>query len=178
VATPDGSSEQIIFERTGHENPAFQVDVSISPRENQNNDNRSPPTTNGKQAKPAASFGSLDAISNIRDTPKIQHIRSLDQLPASTAQLFGTSAESDPWLLRHSKYDDNGMRHLHGFHFRNVGGVPVEGLVPVHFLVTEDSLLVSYKEATSFSAEVDVFKSREELDKMIPPKFGVRLILL
>ncbi|GAM40017.1 hypothetical protein TCE0_034f12035 [Talaromyces pinophilus] len=128
--------------------------------------------------KQAASFGSLDAISNIRDTPKIQHIRSLDQLPASTAQLFGTSAESDPWLLRHCKYDDNGIRHLHGIHFRNVGGVPVEGLVPVHFLVTEDSLLVSSKEATSFSAEVDVFKSREELNKMIPPKFGLRLILL
>ncbi|KUL83677.1 hypothetical protein ZTR_07504 [Talaromyces verruculosus] len=128
--------------------------------------------------KQAASFGSLDTISNIRDTPKIQHIRSLDQLPASTAQLFGTSAESDPWLLRHCKYDDNGIRHLHGIHFRNVGGVPVEGLVPVHFLVTEDSLLVSSKEATSFSAEEDLFKSREELNKMIPPQFGLRLILL
>lgn len=178
VTTADGSSEQLIFERTGHENPYFQVEASISSRGYQNHDNRSPSTTNGKQAKPAASFGSLDAISNIRDAPKIQHIRSLDQLPASTAQLFGTSAESDPWLLRHCKYDDNGMRHLHGFHFRNVGGVPVEGLVPVHFLVTEDSLLVSSKEATSFSAEVDVFKLREELNKMIPPKFGVRLIIL
>lgn len=130
-----------------------------------------------KSSQPSV-FGSLDAISNIRDTPKTQHIRSLDQLPASTAQLFGTSAESDPWLLRHCKYDDNGMRHLHGIHFRNVGGVPVEGLVPVHFLVTEVSILVSSKEATSFSAGVELQKSRGKLNKMIPPKFGVRSILL
>lgn len=176
--TPDGPSEHIVFERTGHENGSFQVDASVSPRGYQNHDNHSLPTSNGKKAKPAASYGSLDAISNIRDTAKIQHIRSLDQLHASTAQLFGTSAESDPWLLRHCKYDDNGMRHLHGIHFRNVGGVPVEGLVPVHFLVTEDSLLVPSKEATSFSAEADVQQLRGELSKMIPPRFGARLVQL
>jgi hypothetical protein len=59
-----------------------------------------------------------------------------------------------------------------------VGGVPVEGLVPVHFLVTEDSLLVPSQEATSFSAEADVQYLRGELNKMIPPRFGARLIQL
>jgi hypothetical protein len=176
--TPDGSNETIVFERTGHENPDFQVDASISPRGYQYHDNHSLATINRKQTKPAARFGSLDTISSIRDTPKIQHIRSLDQLHTSTAQLFGTSAESDPWLLRHCKYDDNGMRHLHGIHFRNVGGVPVEGLVPVHFLVTENSLLGPSKEATSFSAEMNAQHLRDELNKMIPPRFGVLLISL
>ncbi|RAO65189.1 uncharacterized protein BHQ10_001201 [Talaromyces amestolkiae] len=176
--SPDRSSEYMRFERTNHGNTTFQVDTSVSPRVYHNRSYHALPTTNRKQAKPAASFGSIDVINNIRDTPKIQHIRSLDQLNASTAQLFGTSAESDPWLLRHCKYDDNGMRHLHGIHFRNVGGVPVEGLVPVHFLVTEDSLLVPSKEATSCSAEVDVLKIRDELNEMIPPKFGVRLVPL
>lgn len=178
TTSPDGSSEHVGFERSVYGNPAFPVHTSVSPRGCHNYGKHALPTTNGKQFKPAASFGSLDAINNIRDTPKIQHIRSLDQLNASTAQLFGTSAESDPWLLRHCKYDDNGMRHLHGIHFRNVGGVPVEGLVPVHFLVTEDSLLAPHKEATLFSAEVDVLKLRAELNMMIPTKFGVRLVLL
>lgn len=176
--SPVRSSEPVRFEITSHGNTTFQVDTSVYPTEHHNRSHHALPTTNGKQAKPTATSGSLDAINIIRDTPKIQHIRSLDQLNTSTAQLFGTSAESDPWLLRHCKYDDNGMRHLHGIHFRNVGGVPVEGLVPVHFLVTEDSLLVPSKESTSCSVEVDVLKIRDELNEMIPFKFGVRLILL
>ncbi|KAH8701582.1 fungal-specific transcription factor domain-containing protein [Talaromyces proteolyticus] len=111
-----------------------------------------------------------------RDAPVVQHIRSLDQLEASTAQLFGTSAESDPWLLRHCKYDENGIRSLNRIQFRNVGGVPVEGLVPVHFLVTEDTLWKSAKKATAIRADTTPEEMRIELDDLVPPKCGWRLI--
>ncbi|OKL61816.1 hypothetical protein UA08_03028 [Talaromyces atroroseus] len=126
--------------------------------------------------EPVASVASVSTTS--RHALNVQHIRSLDQIKDSTAQLFGISAESDPWLLRHCKYDENGIHSLHRIHFRNVGGVPVEGLVPVHFLVTDDLLFRPAKIATAIRSEANVEDLRHVLDELVPPKYGWRLILL
>lgn len=120
----------------------------------------------------------LSPFNGFKDTAAVQHVRSLDQLESSTAQLFGTSAESDPWLLRHCKYDENGIRSFHRIDFRNAGGVPVEGLVPVHFLLTEDSLLKPAKDATAFCPRKGSEERQQELDALIPPGYGWRLIIL
>ena len=132
-------------------------------------------TSNGKQTRPAVSFGSLDAISHVRDTPKVQHIRSLDQLTASTAQLFGTSAESDPWLLRHCKYDDNGIRHLNGIHFRNVGGVPIEGLFPALRSALPMKPAASSSVSSGVTASLAFF---EKSDDLALPNWRNWLVLL
>lgn len=115
---------------------------------------------------------------NNNGAPTVQRIQSLDQIDGSTAQLFGMSSESDPWLLRHCRYDEYGMRSLHRTHFRNVGGVPVEGLVPVHFLVTENDLLAPAKEATGFRPPGGPNEARNELDAMVAPEHGRRLVSL
>ncbi|EED19110.1 conserved hypothetical protein [Talaromyces stipitatus ATCC 10500] len=176
----DEPNEPTSFDKGGIDSFLFQTDSNNFHRRHQDHDSHTLPKINRKRSKLVRSYDLIFSSDTFKtqDAPKFQHIRSLDQLDASTAQVFGTSAESDPWLLRHCKYDDNGMLHLHGIHFRNVGGVPVEGLVPVHFLVTEDSLLEPLKEPTPVSTGMDVPKLRQELNRMIPLKFGVRLILL
>ncbi|KAH8660289.1 fungal-specific transcription factor domain-containing protein [Xylariales sp. PMI_506] len=104
---------------------------------------------------------------NHQDPPlqAVQHVCSLDQIDGATALLCGISAELDPWLLRHCKYDSFGMGHLHGTRIRNVGGVPVNELVPVHFIVTE-------------TPEGALGMEERDLEYSIPPEQGARLISL
>ncbi|KAF7125399.1 hypothetical protein CNMCM5793_001577 [Aspergillus hiratsukae] len=120
----------------------------------------------------------LQLVGNSNGAPTVQRIRSLDQIDGSTAQLFGMSSESDPWLLRHCRYDEYGMRSLHRTHFRHVGGVPVERLVPVHFLVTDNDLLAPAKEATRIRGPGGPDMARAELDAMVAPEHGRRLLSL
>jgi hypothetical protein len=120
----------------------------------------------------------LQFVGNSNGAPTVQRIRSLDQIDGSTAQLFGMSSESDPWLLRHCRYDEYGMRSLHRTHFRHVGGVPVERLVPVHFLVTDNDLLAPAKEATRIRPPGGPDTARTELDAMVAPEHGRRLLSL
>ncbi|KAF9888663.1 hypothetical protein FE257_008421 [Aspergillus nanangensis] len=110
--------------------------------------------------------------------PLVQCVQSLDHLEESAAQLFGTSAESDPWLLRHCRYDKYGMCNLHRMSFRTVGGVPVERLVPVHFQVAEDSLFDHGKEETGVSSGESPEILRKKVDALVSPDDGRRLISL
>ncbi|KAL4804171.1 hypothetical protein BDV18DRAFT_166301 [Aspergillus unguis] len=101
-------------------------------------------------------------------TPQ-QAIQTLDGLPNVSAQLMGTSGESDPFLLRHCKFDDYGLLHFHQVHFRNAGGVPFEEKIPVHYLVTDDAL-----HAPTGSNRIP----RQELDALVPVDQGQRLLAL
>lgn len=105
-------------------------------------------------------------------TTAVQHICSLEQIEGSTAQMCGISAELDPWLLRHCKYDDFGMCRLHGTLIRNVGGVPVTGLVPVHFVVADDYALEPTQGMNNGG------QSRHRLDQLVPVIHGQRLYSL
>ncbi|KAI9044844.1 transcription factor domain protein [Aspergillus affinis] len=79
-----------------------------------------------------------------------QAIQSLDLLNGFSSQLIGASGESDPWLLRHGKFDDRGYMLFHQVHFRNAGGVPVEEKIPAHFLISANAVYESTKETTRF----------------------------
>ncbi|KAG9252292.1 fungal-specific transcription factor domain-containing protein [Emericellopsis atlantica] len=103
----------------------------------------------------------------------VQYVRSFEQMEAATAQLCGMSAELDPWLLRHCKFDEYGMRGLQNITCRNVGGVPVQGLVPVHFIVTDNSLIQQDEHRSS-----DESRRRRMLEDLVPMSHGVRLISL
>ncbi|KAL4784146.1 fungal-specific transcription factor domain-containing protein [Aspergillus varians] len=110
-----------------------------------------------------------------RSAPQ-QAIQTLDLLPGVSAQVMGTSGESDPFLLRHCKFDDYGLLHFHQVRFRNAGGVPLEEKIPVHYLVTDNVL---YDAATASTKTVRQFPSaRDELDTMVPVDHGQRLISL
>ncbi|KAJ5296198.1 hypothetical protein PENANT_c021G03926 [Penicillium antarcticum] len=105
--------------------------------------------------------------------PPAQFVQSIDQLENGHAQLFGASAESDPWLLRHCCFDDSGMKHFYKVHFRNAGGVPTVQRIPVHFMISADELAEAIKLETRAGAG-DV--TRERLNYLVPPEYGRRLV--
>lgn len=108
--------------------------------------------------------------------PGIQSVRSIETLDQSNVQLCGTSAELDPWLLRHCKFDDVGMRAHGKIRIRNVGGVPFDNMIPVHFAVVDDSL---YEQVEPQPGRRNSLQHRrEELNSLVSPEMGLRLISL
>jgi hypothetical protein len=119
----------------------------------------------------------IGGITSLGSQP-VQRIRSLDLIEGSVAQFYGMSSESDPWLLRHCRYDEYGMRSLHRAHIRNVGGVPIEGLVPVHSLETEKDLMLPQSSDMDIRSQKDTVQYRNKLDTMVSPAHGTRLVSL
>ncbi|KAF9891763.1 hypothetical protein FE257_003244 [Aspergillus nanangensis] len=105
-----------------------------------------------------------------------QFVQSLDQLEGFSAQLFGASAESDPWLLRHCSFDDSGVKCFYKVHFRNAGGVPTAERIPVHFMIAADELAASAKQETSCRTAGEA--TRDELNRLVPHEYGQRLVSL
>lgn len=110
--------------------------------------------------------------------PFLQRIRSLESPSGFTAQLSGSSGESDPWLLRHCRYDEYGMCNFPRASFRTVGGVPYEHLVPVHFIVAENSLYDAGKEEFFVEGNLGEAELLYQLNSLVPPSDGRRLICL
>ncbi|KAL4789504.1 hypothetical protein BDV19DRAFT_396959 [Aspergillus venezuelensis] len=110
-----------------------------------------------------------------RSAPQ-QAIQTLDLLPGVSSQLMGTSGESDPFLLRHCKFDDYGLLHFHQVRFRNAGGVPLEEKIPVHYLVTDKAL--NDVAAGSMKSARQRPTPRDELDSLISMAHGQRLLAL
>ena len=107
--------------------------------------------------------------------PATQFSQSLDHVMGHTAVLLGGSSEADPWLLRHCRFDDYGLRQFHELQFRHVGGVPTVGKIPVHFLVTPDNLIDG---AAAETQVAEINQLREQLNQVIPLAWGVRLVRL
>lgn len=112
---------------------------------------------------------------HLPERPTPQAIQTLDQLKGFSSQVIGASGESDPWLLRHCKFDDRGFLLFHQVHFRNAGGVPLEEKIPVHFLVTADQLYEQSKDETKFASRD---QAREELNALVSLDCGQRLVSL
>jgi hypothetical protein len=109
-------------------------------------------------------------------SPGVQQVRSIETLDHSNVQLCGTSAELDPWLLRHCKFDELGISSHGKTKLRNVGGVPVDNIVPVHFTVVEDGVYEPIDPEAKSQASSET--RRQELNAMVPPAQGLRLISL
>lgn len=107
--------------------------------------------------------------------PPTQFVQSIDQLQAGHAQLFGASAESDPWLLRHCCFDDSGMKYFYKVHFRNAGGVPTAQRIPIHFMISAEELTANIKYETRAGLGE---ATRERLNYLVPPEYGRRLVAL
>lgn len=111
------------------------------------------------------------------ERPLPQAIQTLDQLKDFSYQLIGASGESDPWLLRHCKFDEHGFLLVHQVHFRNAGGVPLDEKIPVHFLVTDDQLYGPAKAETRITSDTSD-NLREKLYTLVPLECGQRLVSL
>ncbi|OQE26079.1 hypothetical protein PENFLA_c007G10724 [Penicillium flavigenum] len=109
------------------------------------------------------------------ERPTPQAIQTLDCLKGVSSQLIGASGESDPWLLRHCKFDELGFLLFHQVHFRNAGGVPRDEKIPVHFLVTADELYDAAKETTRYPS---IGSRRDELNSLVSLECGQRLVSL
>ncbi|PYI35442.1 fungal-specific transcription factor domain protein [Aspergillus indologenus CBS 114.80] len=104
-----------------------------------------------------------------------QTIQTLDGLDGFSYQVIGASGESDPWLLRHCKFNDKGFFLSHQVHFRNAGGVPLDEKIPVHFLVTADRLYESSEPSPEYPSSSF---TREELNSLVSQECGQRLVVL
>ncbi|KAJ5688521.1 hypothetical protein N7462_002913 [Penicillium macrosclerotiorum] len=107
--------------------------------------------------------------------PSAQFVQSIDRLDHGYAQLFGASSESDPWLLRHCQFDDAGMRLFYKVHYRNAGGVPTAQRIPIHFMISSEDLSSTAKQETRAGMGE---ATREQLDFLVPPEYGRRLVAL
>lgn len=103
-----------------------------------------------------------------------QFSQTLEGMQGFSAQVFGASSESDPWLLRHCKFDDLGTISFQSSQFRNAGGVPFAHKIPVHYLVEPNELYQCAKDETKTVHKQ--IASREELNRIIPPECGQRLV--
>ncbi|KAJ5660874.1 uncharacterized protein N7484_000246 [Penicillium longicatenatum] len=104
-----------------------------------------------------------------------QTIQTLDGLGGFSYQVIGASGESDPWLLRHGKFNDRGFLLSHQVHFRNAGGVPLDEKIPVHFLVTADQLYEPLKQQPETP---NLSPTHDELNSLVPLGCAQRLIIL
>ncbi|KAL0932805.1 fungal specific transcription factor [Colletotrichum truncatum] len=102
--------------------------------------------------------------------PTTQISQSLDLMEGHSAMLLGSSSGSDPWLLRHFRFDELGLRSFHKLHIRNAGGVPTVDKIPVHFLLSSDSLAGAVQPRST--------DSRQKLDLLVPQSMGGRLVRL
>ncbi|KZL73296.1 fungal specific transcription factor domain protein [Colletotrichum tofieldiae] len=110
-----------------------------------------------------------------QDRPATQISQSLDQLPGCSMMLLGGSSGLDPWLLRHFRFDELGLQSFYKYHIRNAGGVPTFDKIPVHFILTSDELTAT----TSVESKLyDMGDLRHQLELLIPPYIGARLIRL
>lgn len=105
-----------------------------------------------------------------------QFSQTLEGMQGFSAQFFGGSSESDPWLLRHCKFDDLGTHSFLISQFRNAGGVPFAHKIPIHFMIDPNELHESAKEETRVLHKQ--ISSREELNRLVPPECGRRLVAL
>ncbi|KAL5337260.1 hypothetical protein BJX70DRAFT_409399 [Aspergillus crustosus] len=133
--------------------------------------------TDSPPSQPLAFLPEVPLTYSLPDRPAPQQaIQTLDLLLGVSAQVIGTSGESDPFLLRHCKFDDYGLLHFHHLRFRNAGGVPLEEKIPVHFLVTDNAVNDPMKASTSTPSQYP--SSRDELNAIIPLEYGQRLLSL
>lgn len=117
----------------------------------------------------------LQSDFHLPERPTPQAIQTLDLLKGVSSQLIGASGESDPWLLRHCKFDEYGFLLFHQVHFRNAGGVPRDEKIPVHFLVSADDLYDAAKETTKYPS---ITSRRDQLNSLVSPECGKRLFSL
>ncbi|QPC69155.1 hypothetical protein HYE67_011386 [Fusarium culmorum] len=117
-----------------------------------------------------APYDHAQTLDSVATTTRLQFSRSLDDIQGQTSTLLGSSSEADPWLLRHCRFDDYGLRSFYGLQFRNIGGVPNRQKIPVHFIVTPKS--------TNDATFDKMISLRSRLNGLIPASLGIRLVKL
>ncbi|CAF3618896.1 unnamed protein product [Fusarium graminearum] len=115
-------------------------------------------------------YDHAQTLSSVATTTQLQFSRSVDDIQGQSSTLLGSSSEADPWLLRHCRFDDYGLRSFYGLQFRNIGGVPNRQKIPVHFIVTP--------KLTNDATLDKMMSLRSRLNGLISVSMGIRLAKL
>lgn len=212
--TPDGFV-QFLLERDSYSNPAGDDLVSHSspkslPKLQQANAGVAGTNPNGITSPciSASSSSHIPPTFTVGTSKSAgTEVCSIDDTEGFSAQYFGLSGESDPFLLNHIKYDENNERRYFKVHFRKAAeafrhgatGLIMNGhdnttqahsaspaasmpdissTIPVQFMMTAKELTVEKEKDTAFRPEVSREGLRQELDALISPDDGQRLINL
>lgn len=117
----------------------------------------------------------MPGVDPYQSRPLTQVSQGLDDVRKATALFLGPSSSSDPWLLRHCRYDQSGLHSFGTLRFRNAGGVPTSDKIPVQFRIIDDN---STANGGTTPRSDDNHTSRIRLAEMIVPAQGVRLLRL
>ncbi|KAI5460944.1 hypothetical protein BGZ63DRAFT_357995 [Mariannaea sp. PMI_226] len=111
-----------------------------------------------------------------------QPARALDPQDGSlTSQFFGPSGETDPYLLRHMRFSEEGSCNFGQFQYRSLyqGTTRTElspsdnnNAFPVHFMISAPRNPFS----KDGSEEPEEHTQREDLDRLVDPELGARLV--
>lgn len=116
----------------------------------------------------------------------VQPTQALDSQDGSwTAQYFGLSGETDPYLLRHMRFSDEGSCNFGQFQYRCVAPGIVDSVspgsqdlsnvsVPVHFIINAPRRLPDGRNDSEGRDELE--EMRMELNQLIDPELGTRLV--
>lgn len=116
----------------------------------------------------------LTSSSSTYTTPPSTVIKSLEDMRGYTAQYFGLSGETDPYLIRHFSFATEGEARFFKVHFRKVANEGKE-FVPAHFMISSNELGNTMKRETSLFSDDSM---AAELDKIIQPNDGRLLFKL
>ncbi|RFU34250.1 hypothetical protein B7463_g2069, partial [Scytalidium lignicola] len=123
------------------------------------------------------------------DSPRVPQQRlvlnSIDDKRGTNAQYFGLSGESDPYLLRHYRYDDRGEFNQFKLSYRRVADDDSSAEwpfshhpngIPVYFKISADDLEEGMKEETAIRPNVSAEMMRKELYELVQIEDGCRLM--
>lgn len=100
-------------------------------------------------------------------------VRSLEWEPSRSARFIGGTGESDPYLLRHYRYDENDECTISKITYRRVNVTNTGEEPPVVFMLAEDALAQKGEPRVSESI---LDKARAEVASMFTQDVAVRLI--
>jgi hypothetical protein len=112
-------------------------------------------------------------------------INSIDDKIGTNAQYFGLSGESDPYLLRHYRYNNSGEFNQFKLSYRKVADdnssaewsyFQPPNDVPVYFKISADDLEGEMKEETSIRPNASAEMTRKELYELVQIEDGCRLM--
>ncbi|KAL6354399.1 hypothetical protein LRP88_11730 [Fusarium phalaenopsidis] len=111
-----------------------------------------------------------------------QSTQALDSQDGSwTAQYFGLSGETDPFLLRHMRFSEEGSCNFGQFQYRCVdpGTMSTDSdastpRTPIHFIINAPRRLAHCEK--DIGRKVELGELRSELNRLVDPELGARLV--
>ncbi|RDW71375.1 hypothetical protein BP6252_07938 [Coleophoma cylindrospora] len=106
-------------------------------------------------------------------------VRPLDSQSSRSARFIGETGESNPYLLRHYRYDSNDECTISKLTYRRIKSsanhneVPGKGEPPVVFMLADDSLAAKGEPRIE---DCVLAKAREDVEAMFTEAEGIRLI--